>query len=76
MVQKSLTPKFVNSCCKQYIIWEYPDILALKIIHEDLISFRNSCKFCQFFLYDFLGLKCPDTPKSYTSTIELYNDSK
>ena len=37
IVQKSSGPKFVDSSFKQYIIWEYPDILALKIIHEDLI---------------------------------------
>ena len=37
IVQKSLAPNFVDSSCKQYIIWEYLDILALKIIHEDLI---------------------------------------
>lgn len=37
IVQKSSGPKFVDSSFKQYIIWEYPDILAVKIIHEDLI---------------------------------------
>ena len=37
IIQKSLTPKFVDSSCKQYIIWEYPGILALIIIHEGLI---------------------------------------
>ena len=37
IVKKSLTPKFVDFSCKQYIIWEYPDILVLKIVHEDLI---------------------------------------
>lgn len=37
MVQKSLAPKSVEFSCKKYIIQEYPDILALKIIHEDLI---------------------------------------
>ena len=37
IVQKSVTPNFVDSSCKQYMIWEYLEILALKIIHEDLI---------------------------------------
>ena len=37
IVQKSLAPKSVEFSCKKYIIQEYPDILALKIIHEDLI---------------------------------------
>ena len=34
---KSLAQKFVDSFSKQYIIWEYQDILALKVIHEDLL---------------------------------------
>lgn len=36
-VQKSLGPKSVEFSCKKYITQEYPDIIALKIIHGDLI---------------------------------------
>ena len=36
IVKKSLVPKFAHSSCKQFIIWEYPDILVLKIINDDL----------------------------------------
>ena len=34
---KSLAQKFVDSFSKQYKIWEYQDILAQKITHEDLL---------------------------------------
>ena len=44
-VKKSLAPKLFDSSCKKYIIWEYLDILALKIIHEVLIYLKNSCEF-------------------------------
>ena len=30
IVQKCLAQKFVDSSCKQYIVWEYLDTLALK----------------------------------------------
>ena len=36
IVQKSLATKFVDSSGRQYIIWKYRGILALKIMHEDL----------------------------------------
>ena len=39
-------------------------------MHEDLV--QNLCEFCQFFLYDFLGTKCPDTPKSHTADADHY----
>ena len=38
----------------QYMIWRYQKILGQKIIYEDLVQFRNLCR---FFLVWFLGDK-------------------
>ena len=33
----TLRPQYVNSFCKLHLSWEYWDILAQKIMHEDLV---------------------------------------
>ena len=45
--------KCVDFSCKQYIIWEYLDILTQKIMHEYLIKLKNLYECYQFFLLDF-----------------------
>ena len=41
VVQNLCSKFFFYSSCKQYIIWEYRNILAQKIIHEDLAWYSS-----------------------------------
>ena len=43
-------PKCVYFSCNQYIISEYPDILAQKNMHQYLILFKN--------IHDFINFSC------------------
>ena len=43
-------PKCVDFSCNQYIISEYPDILAQKNMHQYLILFKN--------VHDFINFSC------------------
>ena len=75
-------PKCVDFFCKQYMIWEYSDILTEKIMHEHLVYFKNLYKFYQSSLSYLLeqivlippdqnmfqGVKCPNTPPSFYTT--------
>ena len=45
---ETLRSKCVDSSCKQYIQSEYPNILALKVMHEKLIFFKIFMKFVNF----------------------------
>lgn len=37
---------------------------------------QNLCKYYWFFLHDFLGLKCPDSPNSHTTEVLRGRNSK
>ena len=50
-----LRPQYVGSSCKQYIQWEYWNIFVQKVMHEDLLYFKNLWEFYQLFMYDFLS---------------------
>ena len=45
---ETIRSKCADSSCKQYIQWEYPNILALKVMCEELIFLKIFMKFVSF----------------------------
>ena len=63
------TPKFtdtfrqkcVDYSCKQYVQYEYQDILAHKIMHEDMVWLKICVKNADFVCIIFFGSNTPNT---------------
>ena len=71
--------KKLSKSLEQYVLNEYPNILAPKIVHEELGIWNiYLCEICHFFLYGFLDQNVsippppPPLPESYTTQMEGY----